>query len=143
MSYVYRFINKQNDCIYVGYTSQHIATRIGSHLSSRGHLPQECYDEIYRIDYREYKDDYSARRDEVRYIQRYDPTYNTMHKRRKNVRPRKIVIMEDWKVFTQFNETDPIPSYVKPLQYAYLCGVSIFGLASIIYMFANCTWTLF
>ncbi|MFR4462946.1 MAG: GIY-YIG nuclease family protein [Bacteroides xylanisolvens] len=46
--YVYRFKNKEGRVIYVGKTSLPLATRFNQH----GHLPDKCYEQVERIEYR-------------------------------------------------------------------------------------------
>lgn len=135
MSYIYRMIDKNYNCLYLGYTGREfLSSRMDEHFSSRGHLPKECYDSVARIDCRYFENDYLAKRNEVKHIKRYDPVYNTVHKRN-NKKPMKIVTMTDgWEVFSELQEMNEIPGYVKPMQYAYLGAVSIFGIASMIFM---------
>lgn len=138
MSYVYRFINKDNDCIYVGYTSRdNLFGRMSEHFGSNPHLPKECYDDVARIDYKEYKHDGNARREEIKYIRMYDPTYNTTYKRKGCKKPMKIVLMEDWKTLTNIDITNPIPSYVNKLQWMQLIIVFLFGVSTILYMLTH------
>lgn len=47
---VYRFLNKNNEIIYIGRTSTGINSRIKDHRAS-GHLPQDCYNSIRKIEY--------------------------------------------------------------------------------------------
>ena len=54
MAYIYRFIDQDNNIIYVGKTSQALDKRIGQHFT-KGHLPKECYKSIARIEYQKYK----------------------------------------------------------------------------------------
>ena len=59
MAYTYRFLDVNNNVIYVGYT-WNIDKRISDHFT-RGHLPNKCYEKIARIEcikwktYRVYK----------------------------------------------------------------------------------------
>lgn len=45
-SCVYRFLNKDDEIIYIGKTKS-----LKNRISSHGHLPKECYDSIDRIEY--------------------------------------------------------------------------------------------
>ena len=50
MAYTYRFVDTNENVIYVGYTGQTMAKRISQHFT-KGHLPKKCYKSIARIDY--------------------------------------------------------------------------------------------
>ena len=41
MYYVYRFLDKDNEIIYVGKT-YNLETRLKTHFGKKGHLPEEC-----------------------------------------------------------------------------------------------------
>ena len=45
MAYTYRFLDSENRVIYVGYTGQSMAKRIGQHFE-KGHLPKKAYKSI-------------------------------------------------------------------------------------------------
>lgn len=90
MSYVYRFIDKDYRCLYVGFSDrENIYARMGDHFSSKGHLPKECYDSVARIDYKEYPNRSWGLRAETLYIHEYNPKYNTS-KKRGNKKPTKV-----------------------------------------------------
>ena len=44
---VYRFLNFNEEVIYVGKTER-IEYRINLHMSKSGHLPAKCYEEVYK-----------------------------------------------------------------------------------------------
>ena len=46
MAYTYRFLDSENRVIYVGYTAQSMAKRMGQHME-RGHLPKRLT-RVYR-----------------------------------------------------------------------------------------------
>ena len=50
MAYTYRFVDANENIIYVGYTGQSMAKRIGQHFE-KGHLPKKCYKSIAKIEY--------------------------------------------------------------------------------------------
>jgi predicted transcriptional regulator len=76
--YVYKFINKEERIIYIGKTNN-IKNRISQHLS-KGHLSQECYNEINHIEYAEIDNKTNCCLYEVYYINKYKPKYNKRHK---------------------------------------------------------------
>lgn len=53
MHCVYRFINEDNEIIYIGRTSQGMDKRMGQHFSSNGHLAIDGYRAVERIEYAE------------------------------------------------------------------------------------------
>lgn len=77
--YIYRFLNENNEVIYIGRTNN-IVSRIATHFSSQGHLPQECYDEVKRVDYLELKTKNDMKIKELYYISKYKPIFNTHDK---------------------------------------------------------------
>lgn len=76
--YVYRFLNKYEEVIYVGRTNN-ISNRIKQHLSS-GHLPSDCYSLINKIEYIELETFTDILIYEIYYINKYLPIYNTRDK---------------------------------------------------------------
>lgn len=76
MFYVYRFINQENQIIYVGRTVN-ITTRMSAHFGKSGHLPVDCYKSVARIDYLSVKTKNDMKIKELYYISKYKPKYNT------------------------------------------------------------------
>ena len=76
MFYVYRFINQDNQIIYVGRTVN-ITTRMSAHFGKSGHLPIDCYKSVARIDYLSVKTKNDMKIKELYYISKYKPQYNT------------------------------------------------------------------
>ena len=70
--YVYRFLNNNEDIIYVGKTSQKIEARINGHR----HLSKECYDEIKSIEFIELNTRTDMSIYEIYYINKFKPKYN-------------------------------------------------------------------
>ena len=96
MAYTYRFMDKYNNTIYVGYTGQTMAQRMGQHFT-KGHLPKKCYDEVAKIEYIQWKTKCDAQIMEVYYINKYKPKYNKQDKRGDNL---TIHLEEkDWKLY--------------------------------------------
>ena len=50
MYYVYRFLDKANQIVYVGKTG-HLKKRMTEHFSRQGHLTEEQYKQIEKIEY--------------------------------------------------------------------------------------------
>lgn len=67
MYYVYRFLDKAKNIIYVGKSKQELEQRFRGHL----HLPNECYDLVYRIEYIECKTESDMSIKEIYYINKY------------------------------------------------------------------------
>lgn len=79
MGYVYRFLDKDFNVIYVGRTLN-IKSRMNSHFGSGGHLPSSVYQKVVRIDYMETKTQGDMKIKELYYISKYQPKYNTVDK---------------------------------------------------------------
>jgi excinuclease UvrABC nuclease subunit len=78
MSYVYKFIDNENNVIYVGRT-ENITRRITKeHFTKNGHLPKTCYDKCCRIEYAKVKSLNESRLYELYLISKYKPEYNSV-----------------------------------------------------------------
>ena len=84
MAYTYRFKDKYDNVIYIGYTGQTMAQRINQHFT-KGHLPKSVYEEVAKIEYIQWKTKCDAQIMEVYYIQKYKPRYNKQDKRLDNL----------------------------------------------------------
>lgn len=73
--YVYRFVNKDNQVLYVGRT-QNLHQRMTKHFSGKGHLPELCYEQVSRIDYLTFKNKNDMKIKEIYYISIYQPPFN-------------------------------------------------------------------
>lgn len=67
MYYVYRFLDKKKNIIYVGKSKQDLEQRFRSHT----HLPDACYDLTYKIEYIECKTESDMAIKEIYYINKY------------------------------------------------------------------------
>lgn len=76
--YVYRFIDKNNKIIYVGRTGD-LKRRLRSHMNN-GHLPEECYSSISKIEYIMLENFADMALYEVYFINKFCPEYNTQDK---------------------------------------------------------------
>ena len=97
MAYTYRFVDTNENVIYVGYTGQTMTKRISQHFT-KGHLPKKCYKSIARIDYIKWDSKSDAQVMEVYYINKYHPKFNKLDKQgdRLNI---QIEDEKEWKVY--------------------------------------------
>ena len=105
MAYIYRFIDCDNNIIYIGKTSQTLDKRISQHFT-KGHLPKECYCSIVRIEYQKYKTESDALIMETYYITKDNPRYNKLQKSRDL--PTLDLDINEWKLYKQYKLTKPI-----------------------------------
>ena len=80
MAYTYRFKDKYDNTIYIGYTGQQMAERMNQHFT-KGHLPKECYKSVAKIEYIKWKTKSDAQVMEVYFINKYKPKFNKQDKR--------------------------------------------------------------
>ena len=71
---VYRFLNCNNEIIYVGKATD-LDARFKS--SNHNHLPTQCYIETIRIEFTSFNTEYEMDLAERYFIPRYKPKYNT------------------------------------------------------------------
>lgn len=104
MAYTYRFVDTNENVIYVGYTGQTMAKRISQHFA-KGHLPKKCYKSIARIDYIKWDSKSDAQVMEVYYINKYHPKFNKLDKQgdRLNI---QIEDEKEWKVYQVIKKTN-------------------------------------
>ena len=76
--YVYRFLDKDFTVIYIGKTTN-LHTRMKQHFGTKGHLPKDCYDNVYRVDYIEVHTKLDMDIKELYYIGKLQPTYNKVN----------------------------------------------------------------
>lgn len=67
MYYVYRFLDKSKNIIYVGKSKQELEQRLKGH----SHLPDECYNLVYKIEYIECSTESDMSIKEIYYINKY------------------------------------------------------------------------
>lgn len=68
---VYRFLNKDNEIIYIGKAAD-LKFRIACHI----HLSKKCYEEISRIEYTSFDNEYEMDLAERYFIPKIKPKYN-------------------------------------------------------------------
>ena len=77
---VYRFLDRDRNCIYIGQTNN-IHRRIYSqHFTNRGHLPNECYSSTARVDYIKLDNAIDTQALEIYLINKYKPKFNKKDK---------------------------------------------------------------
>ena len=72
--YVYKFLNKRNNVLYVGKTDN-IYSRIYQHFV-KGHLLPECYEQVESIEYCKLNNKTEMSIYEIYYINKYQPKFN-------------------------------------------------------------------
>lgn len=83
MNYLYYFLNKDDEIIYIGKTKD-LKRRMKEHFL-KGHLDQECYRNVYKIMATEVNDSkYDTEICETLLINKYKPIYNTDKKYNEN-----------------------------------------------------------
>lgn len=103
MFYLYRFINKKGDIIYVG-KSKDIRKRLLFHFGTSGHLPEECYNETIKIEVLTLKTKTEMNIKELYYISKYSPKYNSLDKN-EPVYYAELEKGDVWKIYDLESET--------------------------------------
>ena len=96
MAFVYRFLDKDNNVIYIGKTIN-INLRMQQHFGGKGHLSDNCYHNVYRIEYQKYKTESDALIYETYYITKYSPKYNKLGQSRD--KPTIQLEEKEWKTY--------------------------------------------
>lgn len=78
MPYIYKFLDEQDNVIYIGRTNNIIRRIRNEHFSNtkQGHLPQACYNQTANVHYAEVASQNEAKMYELYYIEQYHPIYN-------------------------------------------------------------------
>lgn len=76
---VYRFLNKDDEVIYVG-KAKYLKQRMNTHFSESGHLPNECYKKTCKIEFISCNSISEMNIKELYYINKYKPIYNIKDK---------------------------------------------------------------
>lgn len=74
--YIYRFLDKNNNIIYIGKTKD-IYKRINDHFGVKGHLPKDCYDTVERVEFATLYSYIDMNIYEMYLIDTIKPIYNT------------------------------------------------------------------
>ena len=96
MAFVYRFLDKDNNVIYIGKTIN-INLRMQQHFGGKGHLSDNCYHNVYKIEYQKYKTESDALIYETYYITKYSPKYNKLGQSRD--KPTIQLDEKEWKTY--------------------------------------------
>lgn len=76
MGYLYRFLDENNNILYIGKTEKDVITRLRNH----NHLPKDCYEQVVNIEYAEVKLNGNLAILEIYLINKYIPPYNNAGK---------------------------------------------------------------
>jgi len=74
---VYKFIDKDNNIVYVG-KSKRLAARMIQHFRTDGHLSNDCYDNVASVFYCKLNTKIEMDIYEIYLIDKYRPQYNTV-----------------------------------------------------------------
>lgn len=80
MYYLYRFVNVNNDIIYIGRTNDIKRRILKEHFTDNTHLPKECYLDTQKVDYTEINYESEEVAYEAVLINHYRPKYNIQFK---------------------------------------------------------------
>ena len=115
-NYVYRFLDGEDNVIYVGKTGN-IKQRMIQHFT-KGHLPAECYDAVASIFYAKIGSEFNAELVETALIQKYYPIYNTDKKYRADELDFRVRLPEFcWKEIYFERTASGIQMYDTPFPY--------------------------
>ncbi|OPH61750.1 hypothetical protein BC351_00470 [Paenibacillus ferrarius] len=114
--YIYRFINKNGEVIYVGKTVQPIKNRMGVHFGFSGHLKLECYEQKESIEYITLKSRIDMNIKEMYYIGKWKPVFNSDYNKlyheemtiKINEDDNWIILNEDIEKFNENKKKKPI-----------------------------------
>ena len=95
MGFLYRFIDKENNILYIGKTTKTLVERLRQH----NHLPTICYQSINKIDYKEVTNESDLSILENYYINQYLPLYNIDGKGQNKTSLLIVDPYMDWKKF--------------------------------------------
>lgn len=94
---IYRFLNKDNEVIYIGR-----AKDLKSRLSGHRHLPLDCYKCIYQVQYITFEDENTLDFVECYFIQKYKPIYNSKFNNGEKVFRIEELDKKRWKFYKGF-----------------------------------------
>lgn len=100
--YVYRFLDKDDNTIYIGRTKNLERRLTQEHFTSYGHLSKNCYDECESIEYMEFDVETEMKIYELYFINYYNPKYNVMENKNDNF---TFSLEEHW---TEYKNNDII-----------------------------------
>ena len=102
LNFIYRFLDKNKQVLYIGKTNYNLNLRIKNHLT-QGHLPESCYKELDKIQFLTTPSKTLTDIKEIYYINLYKPKYNTRY-----LRDEPVIIIEDFKddLWEDYNKED-------------------------------------
>lgn len=109
--YIYRFINFENEIIYIGKT-KHLEKRLNTHFSNKGHLPDKCYLECERIDTLKVETEIEMDIYEIYLINKYNPKYNILSNYKEKI-SMNLEVNENWTECIEFDLIKNRYRYIK------------------------------
>lgn len=101
--YVYRFFDKFERIIYIGRTRDIVNRIEKQHFGGKGHLSQDCYDEVRKVEYAELSSANEQYIYEIYLISQHKPMHNTQFMSDSNIEFQLPGL--EWKVY-RFAEKD-------------------------------------
>ena len=95
MYYVYRFLDKAKNIIYVSKSKQDLEIRFKGHL----HLPKECYNMVYKIEYIQCSTESDMSIKEIYYINKFRNDINYFNILDTSELPRSVEFNDKWKMY--------------------------------------------
>ena len=103
MYYVYRFLDKSQNVIYVGKSKQDLEIRFAGHL----HLPKECYAMVHKIQFIACKTESDMSIKEIYYINKYKSTEHYFFNVLDTTEiPKSVKFDDKWKMYR-----GPLPAH--------------------------------
>lgn len=78
--YIYRFLDKKDNLLYIGRTNDINRRILKEHFTSLGHLPLECYSSIENVQYAQFENESEEVSYEAILINKLKPRYNVQFK---------------------------------------------------------------
>lgn len=96
MYYVYRFLDQQNNVVYVGKSKQALEQRFKGHA----HLPDQCYAMTYKIEYIECATESDMSIKEIYYINKYRKSSLFFNVLDTTELPTSVAFNDEWLIYT-------------------------------------------
>lgn len=95
MYYIYRFIDKKKNIIYVGKSKQELEQRFRGHT----HLPDECYSSVHKIEYITCSTETDMSIKEIYYINKYKNENGYFNLLDLSELPKSVDFNDKWKMY--------------------------------------------
>lgn len=95
MFYVYRFLDKSKNIIYVGKSKQELEQRFKGHR----HLPDECYSSVYKIEFIQCSTETDMSIKEIYYINKYKNENGYFNLLDVAELPKSVEFDDEWKMY--------------------------------------------